>query len=121
MRLAVCGGRNFKNWKLLEMTLNIVYKTYNIKCLIHGGATGADRMAGHWADQRNIPTLPIPADWKGNGRSAGPKRNSEIIRVGRPDLLIAFPGGKGTADMIKKAERAGIPIERVGSEWGMIL
>jgi len=27
-----------------------------------------------------------------------------------PDLLVAFPGGKGTDDMISAAEKKGIPI-----------
>lgn len=29
---------------------------------------------------------------------------------GRPALCVAFPGGKGTADMVRKATSAGVEV-----------
>lgn len=36
-----------------------------------------------------------------------------MLEFGRPDLVVAFPGGRGTEDMVTKAERAGIRVLRV--------
>ena len=33
-----------------------------------------------------------------------------MIDEGKPDVVIFFPGGSGTADMIAKADKAGIEI-----------
>jgi hypothetical protein len=33
-----------------------------------------------------------------------------MLRQAKPDVVVAFPGGKGTRDMCKKAAREGIPI-----------
>lgn len=46
-------------------------------------------------------------------RSAGPKRNQRMLDKGKPDLVLAFPGGDGTADMVRKAKSAGVPIIEV--------
>jgi hypothetical protein len=82
--------------------------------IIHGGATGADTLAQAYANDRVIPTLVFKADWDKYGRAAGPKRNAAMLKQGKPDLVIAFPGGKGTADMVRRAEAAGVPVRRVG-------
>lgn len=50
------------------------------------------------------------ADWEQCGRQAGPLRNARMLAEGRPDAVIAFPGGKGTADMVRKARAAGLPV-----------
>ena len=33
-----------------------------------------------------------------------------------PDLVIAFPGGEGTAFEVKRARELGIPVREVGDE-----
>ena len=48
-----------------------------------------------------------------NGYRAGPIRNQEMLDKGKPDLVIAFPGGKGTADMVGRALRTGVFVYRV--------
>lgn len=35
--------------------------------------------------------------------------------VARPDLVVAFPGGRGTADMVRRATAAGIEVIRVSA------
>jgi hypothetical protein len=75
---------------------------------------GADKCAHEYALSRAIPVRPFPAKWTSLGRRAGPIRNAEMLR----ELtswdgcvsLIAFPGGKGTADMVAKAKSAGVPV-----------
>jgi hypothetical protein len=53
----------------------------------------------------------VPADWQKHGTAAGPIRNKQMIVSGKPDLVLAFPGGRGTADMSRRAEKHGIPLQ----------
>ena len=103
MRLLVCGGRNFSDRLLMRMILDQIDSTSGIEVLIHGAAQGADRLAADWAKERGIPGLPFPADWKKYGNSAGPIRNARMLKEGRPDFVVAFPGGDGTLDMVTRA------------------
>lgn len=80
-----------------------------IKMLIHGAARGADTLAAEWAAARGVTAEAYPANWDLHGRSAGPIRNRRMLRKGKPDVVIAFPGGAGTADMIRQAKAAGVP------------
>jgi hypothetical protein len=70
-------------------------------------------LAGECAKQAGLSIEVYPADWKKHGRSAGPIRNQHMLDVGKPNLVIAFPGGRGTADMMKRAEKAGIEVRRI--------
>ena len=116
MVVLVTGGRDFTDSKLVQRTLNYLHKGFGFSTLVHGAASGADTLCGEWAESKGIPVLDKPADWKKHGRGAGPIRNSEMLEE-CPDirLLIVFPGGKGTADMVRKAEAAGIVIFYVPS------
>lgn len=114
MRVLVCGGRDFSDSELLYSVLTYAHKNYfEITTIIEGDAKGADRMAGYWAKKNKIKNEKYPADWAKHGRAAGPIRNKQMLDEGRPDLVLAFPGGKGTENMIKQAERAGVAVERV--------
>lgn len=84
-----------------------------VTCLIEGGALGADRLARRWAyTVGGITVETFPADWGAHGKAAGPIRNQRMIDEGKPDVVLAFPGGRGTADMIRRAEAAGIRVIR---------
>ena len=110
MKVLVCGGRNFKDALTLGSWLGGIHKDHGITLLIHGGAKGADYMAGKFAEWAGIPVKVFPADWKKHGRSAGPIRNAQMIAEGAPDLVVAFKGGTGTADMVRKARAAGVKV-----------
>jgi len=81
--------------------------------LIHGGARGADRAADEWAVVSWVVVEEYKADWKNDGRAAGPIRNQRMLDLGKPDLVIAFPGGRGTADMVKRARKAGVEVMEI--------
>lgn len=106
-RIGVTGGRDFNDGELLDATLSRYCAEGDL--LIHGNAVGADRDAALWFFDKGWPTEPHNADWGRYGKGAGPKRNQEMVDSGL-DLLIAFPGGKGTADMVRRAEKAGVNI-----------
>lgn len=113
MRVLVCGGRYFENSDLLDKTLRRLASANQIDCIIEGNARGADRMAGFWARKQRIDNLKFNAEWEKYGPGAGPKRNQRMLDEGRPDLVVAFAGGKGTADMVRRARAAGIEVVEV--------
>ena len=113
MRLLVCGGRDFNDPLLLTRTLDRWAKCEIIDCVIEGNARGADRMAGFWARKNGIMNLKFTPDWKTHGKTAGVLRNQQMLTEGRPDVVLAFPGGRGTEDMIRRTEAAGIAVCRI--------
>ena len=108
MRILVCGGRDYADREKLAAFLADLRRTRGITHLIAGGARGADTMAAEWATARSIPCLAYMADWDGLGPKAGPIRNQRMLDEGKPDLVVAFPGGRGTADMVRRAREAGV-------------
>lgn len=116
MRILVCGGRDFDNHALLEQTLCRLHRDDTLSLLIHGNASGADRLAGQWAHNHGIDQVSYPANWKAHGRAAGPMRNRRMLHHGRPQGVIAFPGGRGTAHMVELAEQAGLPVWKPAEE-----
>ena len=113
MRVLVCGGRDYTDAKRVREELDALDAEERIRYVIEGEATGADTLAREWADLRWVPVLKFPADWNKHGKAAGPIRNKQMLDEGRPDLVVAFPGGRGTANMIEQAERAGVPVRRI--------
>jgi hypothetical protein len=109
-KVLVCGGRDFRDTKLLDRFLCEVDNRVCIGEIIHGGANGADTMAGCWAEKYNIPVTVFPAEWRKYGRRAGPLRNEQMLREGKPEFVVAFPGGRGTAHMVGLAKAAGIQV-----------
>lgn len=113
MRVLVCGGRDFKDKDKLYRFLDNLSRMMVIDVVIEGDAGGADRMAGFWARSKKIDNLKFRADWQKYGRAAGPIRNKRMLEEGRPDLVVACPGGRGTSDMVQRAFKAGVPVMRV--------
>lgn len=114
-RVLVCGGRDFNDRALVDLTLYSLHAATPISVIVHGGATGADTLARVWAYRNCVPAIDFPANWDADGKAAGPIRNAKMLKVGQPDLVVAFPGGRGTDDMIARAERAGVEVLRVGA------
>lgn len=81
-----------------------------IRKLVHGAARGADSLASEWARSRGVLEIPCPAQWDLHGRRAGILRNQQMLNQETIDLVVAFPGGRGTADMTRRAWKAGITV-----------
>ena len=112
MRVIVCGGRTYGNrWRVRD-ELDAIHTATPITTLIHGNAHGADSFADEWAAGK-CETLTFLPQWEQHGKSAGPKRNQEMLDNGKPDLVVAFPGGRGTADMVRRAKAAGVPVKQI--------
>lgn len=111
MRVIVCGGRDYDDCMILRRALFAIHEGPGgpIKMLFHGNARGADTEAARWAREFNVTAHACPADWTKHGRAAGPIRNKHMLGQGI-DLVVAFPGGRGTRNMIKQAEAAGVKV-----------
>ena len=111
LRLLVCGDRLWGDKEAIRERILAL----SPGVIIHGGAQGADTLAGLAAAELGIPTEVYPAQWVRLGRAAGMIRNQQMLDEGRPDYVLAFHDdlahSKGTANMIRRAEKAGIPVE----------
>ena len=102
MRVLVCGGREYTNRKYIYTFLDAQHLEYNFDILVEGDAIGVDRIAGDWAGSRGVDLIKCPANWNKYGDSAGPRRNKFMLDLFQPNIVIAFDGGTGTNDMIKR-------------------
>jgi hypothetical protein len=116
-RVLVCGGRHYDDktrlWKSLD---DLREKRGPFDCLIHGDASGADKLAKGWAESRRVLYASFPAKWVKYGVAAGAIRNQQMINEGKPDFVVAFPGGKGTRDMVRRAKAFGLEVIEIPTE-----
>jgi hypothetical protein len=128
-KILVCGGRDFADRALVEEILR-PYQDFRRTAalmagppadwllgpvLIHGAARGADSIAAQVADGWGWRIRAYPAEWGRYGRAAGAMRNQRMLDVERFGLVIVFLGGRGTADMIARAKRAGVAVQKIPS------
>lgn len=118
MSVLVCGGRNYNDRaKVFEKLGEIIGYGGHPDCrglvIIHGGANGVDKLANEFADYAGHRTDIYRADWEAHGKAAGPIRNQRMLDEGKPSLVIAFLGGRGTADMVRRAKAAGVRVVEI--------
>ena len=113
MIVLVAGGRDFTDELMLCRVMGELYHRYKFTVVVEGDAKGADRMAGNWAALFGIHVARMSALWDKFGSRAGPLRNAAMLKL-RPDLVVLFPGGNGTANMKDQALKAGILVVQVG-------
>lgn len=109
MKIIVCGGRDYLDYPRLKQALDALHSRRAILRLIEGGARGADTMGRIWATEKKIPYTEVPAEWGKHGKKAGHLRNLEMLEH-KVDLVVAFPGGVGTAHMIEASKIRGVPV-----------
>jgi hypothetical protein len=112
VRFIVCGGRDYDDYDKVAAALQAVHAKVGITMIIHGGSRGADTWGGLWADVNLIPHVVCPANWDNLDSRAGPARNGVMLLL-NPDGVIAFPGGKGTANMVEQAKKAGVKVMEI--------
>ena len=107
MRVLVTGSRKWTDTRTIFDQLRGL-PSDSIIC--HGGAPGADTIAGQIAKLLHLQVVCYPAEWKRHGRRAGPIRNQLMLDDFKPELVLAFPGpdSVGTWDMVDRAEAAGV-------------
>lgn len=108
--ILVSGGRDYEDREFVFASLDHAHAKTPIVMIVQGGCkTGADRLAKLWAISRRVHCAQVDALWDEFGHSAGPKRNRAMFYL-CPDGMIAFPGGDGTADAVRAANEAGVPV-----------
>lgn len=116
MKWLVCGGRDFNDCTFVKGVLDgIVHARGRPERVIHGGQRGVDTFAEEWAKGEKIHTNKVKPEWRRYGYAAGPIRNQKMLDDWKPDLVIAFPGGRGTADMVEKAKHTGVVVLEIAS------
>lgn len=112
--VVVTGGREYRDWAAVDRTLTALHAARPIRRLAHGAARGADTLAARWAKrQPGMEVEPYPVtrdDWRLLGKAAGPARNRLMLECEDPDLVVAFPGGRGTRDMVAQATNSHIEV-----------
>jgi len=114
-RVLVTGGRDYGDAPTVNRTLDQILaglETGRGMILIVGGARGADKLAQNWAElhDKEVELIVEKADWLKYGRAAGPIRNQLMLDKHKPELVVAFPGGKGTSHMVQIAQQAGVQV-----------
>lgn len=114
MKVVVCGShREDASRKFLFSTMEKLHADRRFTDLMQGGAPGYDRFAKEWAGTHpEITAWEFRAEWSKFGRAAGPIRNKRMANW-KPDVVVAFPGHDGTADMVKQARAAGIEVVEI--------
>lgn len=111
MKVLVCGGRTFTDRYWLWAGLTLLHQSVDggITEIIEGGAPGADIRAHEWAKHKGVKVTTVQAEWERYGRGAGYIRNAKMADM-KPDLVLATPGGKGTANMVQIAKARKIKV-----------
>ena len=100
-----CGGRAFADQSFFDAAISDIIGMYGVpEKVIHGDAPGLDQMAAAWGRRMAIDMVACPADWDKHGKAAGAIRNEDMLMKHKPKKVIAFPGGPGTADMVRRAK-----------------
>lgn len=126
MRILVCGGRDFDDDRLFDHHMNKLMVELGKTSItitghpelvrvsfISGCDRGVDTFIIQYAKYHGVYCDKYPAEWEKYGKSAGAIRNQEMLDKGRPDLVVAFPGGQGTKHMVMIAKKAGIPVKEI--------
>lgn len=134
-RVAVTGGRDHQITEEEERRyLNLLHQRWcdasegypqvvNV-LVLHGNCRGVDQRAAEIAESAGFTTVPFEAPWDfevygpdaGRGKvqvgsAAGPLRNWMMLEAA--DLLVAFPGGKGTANAVRQAGELGVEVVKL--------
>ena len=127
MRVLIAGSRTYTYDTVIDSLIRGLQAEHDSLRVINGQAKGADMLAHDLAEAYGAITVPFPADWDKYGKAAGPIRNKQMLDEGKPDMVIAFldrpeSESRGTANMIKQAQKAGVPVyvieRRLPSEPG---
>lgn len=115
MKVLITGSRDWKDRAAIERGLELMQPTL----VIHGDAQGADWIADAVAQTDGLQRAKFPANWGGEGKAAGPKRNRLMFDLMKPDVVLAFPlpQSVGTKDMMNYARSQGCPVLVCGEDF----
>jgi hypothetical protein len=123
-RVIVGGSRTFTDYALLTRKLDRLLIKVVDPVVIHGGAKGADSLAGRWAEWNWYDQEIHHPDFETYGKSAGPIRNKAMVEAAlsiagrRKSVAIFFWDGKspGTKQCIEYAKERGMTVRVIEVE-----
>lgn len=112
MRLIIAGSRDMPE-RIAEPFIRAHGSAFGAPSVVlHGACRGVDAAADRWCARWNVPVERYPADWSA-GKSAGPKRNAEMVSKADALLCIHFPDSRGSADVLRQARAKGLLVVEV--------
>ena len=110
LRVIFCGGRDFKESRMLSYVLWYVHERRGLADLVHGGQRGADQMANRWAFEHGVHRTEIRAEWSKYGSTkALMVRNRKMFDL-KPQGVIAFPGDVNSRAVVQSARQHGVAV-----------
>ena len=109
--VAIAGGKTVTDPGAVIRRLDQARTKYDDLVLVHGGGPGVEKVAAQWADRNGVDQVVCKPDWNAHGRAAPFRRNDELLNL-LPKGLIAFPGSGITDNLVDKAVKLGIPVQR---------
>lgn len=109
--IAIAGGKDVRDADAIFRRLEKARAKYGDMVLVHGGAPGIEKIAASWADRNGVHQIICKPDWDRHGKAAPFRRNDELLNL-LPRGVIAFPGSGITDNLVDKAIRLGIPVQR---------
>lgn len=115
MRVVTTGGRSYKDKERVWRALDRLRELHGARLAIcHGHEPyGCDDLVDQWCVKHGVAVFRSPAHWTAHGLPAGPIRNVAMLEHFRPELVLAFPGGAGTAHCVRSARALNIPVEEI--------
>ena len=114
IRLAVTGWRHYRDRDFVYRALGAVHRKRGIALLIHGACHlgGVDWLADDFAKEHGIrcQRYPVTRRLDGPWPYAGNRRNVRMLDDSKPQGLVAFYGGNGTAHCVREALARGIKV-----------
>ena len=112
--IAIAGGKTVTDPSAVTARLDRARAKYSDLVLLHGGGPGVDKVAAQWAESNGVQQIVCKPDWAAHGRAAPFRRNDELLNL-LPKGVIAFPGNGITDNLVDKARKLGIPVQRVAA------
>ncbi len=109
--VALAGGKDLPDPKTVWAELDRALEQNPDMVLVHGDAPGVEKTGAAWAEARNVKQVPFAPDWDAHGNAAPFRRNQEMLKLPL-DRLIAFSGSGITDNLVDRARKAGIPVDR---------
>lgn len=115
VRVLICGDREWDDRQVIEVVVRGLRDKFGtLLSIIEGEARGADTLARDAAERIGVDVAKFPAKWDEHGKAAGPIRNEQMLREGKPDVVFAFHDflaeSRGTRDMVARARKADVPV-----------
>lgn len=119
--VVVTGGRDYEDSRRVRVALTKLWTEHGRKLVVvEGGDRGVDRYAAGWAmeygSRHGVTLHTLRIDYARDGSAAARILNQRMLDLHHPDLVLCFPGGQTTADMVHRAGTLQIPVQLEGFE-----